>query len=193
MLASSLDLTRMLAEWRDGDEQALEELLPEVYGELRRLASSYLRREQSGFTLETHDLIHEAFLRLLDARQIDWQNRGHFFAVVARLMRRVLVEHARRRTTGKRGGDAEKVVLDEMPDLSLERSRELLALDQALDELAATLPEISQVVEQRYFGGMTHEEIAELLGQSKTTVRRRWRRAKAWLYLRLGEEHSLGS
>ncbi len=179
------EVTRLLAGWRDGDPEAFEQLLPEVYGELRRLASRHLRRERRGHTLETHDLIHEAFLRLTGTRQIDWRDRGHFFAVAARLMRRILVEHARRRAADKHGGGVERVTLDEPPDLSPERSGDLVALDDALRELSAAEPELGRIVELRFFGGLTHDELAELTGLSKTTVRRRWRLAKAWLFHRL--------
>ncbi len=187
------DVTRLLAGWRDGDAQSFELLLPQVYGELRRLASRHLRRERRGHTLETHDLIHEAFLRLTAAHQIDWRDRGHFFAVAARLMRRILVEHARRRAAGKHGGGFERVALDEPLDLSPERSRDLIAVDEALHELAEAEPELGRIVELRFFGGLTHDEMAELTGLSKTTVRRRWRLAKAWLYHRLAGEESNGA
>ncbi len=187
------ELTHLLEEWKGGDPQALERLLPQVYDELRRLASRHLRRERRGHTLETHDLIHEVFLRLDGARQIDWRDRAHFFAMAARLMRRILVEHARSRSTDKRGGGVETVVfgketLERTPDLSPERSAELLALDEALHDLAAAEPELVRIVELRFFGGLTHAELAEALGQSTTTVRRRWRLAKAWLYHRLVAE-----
>ncbi len=190
---SPADVTRLLAEWRNGDTRAFDLLMPQVYGELRRLASRHLRRERHGHTLETHDLIHEAFLRLTDARRVDWRDRSHFFAIAARLMRRVLVEHARRHAAGKHGGGVEKVALDEPPDLSPERSKDLVALDQALADLAAAEPELGRIVELRFFGGLTHDELAELTGQSKTTVRRRWRLAKAWLYHRLTVEEPDGT
>ncbi len=190
---SPADVTRLLAEWRNGDARAFDLLVPQVYGELRRLASRHLRRERRGHTLETHDLIHEAFLRLTDARRIDWRDRRHFFAIAARLMRRVLVEHARRRAADRHGGGVEKVALDEPPDLSPERSPDLVALDEALRDLAAAEPELGRIVELRFFGGLTHDELAELTGQSKTTVRRRWRLAKAWLYHRLAGEVSDGT
>ncbi len=191
--ADAADVTRLLAGWRDGDAEAFEQLLPQVYGELRRLASQYLRRERRGHTLETHDLIHEAFLRLTGTRQIDWRDRGHFFAVAARLMRRILVEHARRRAAYKHGSGVEKVALDEPPDLTPERSGDIVALDEALRELAEAEPELGRIVELRFFGGLTHDELAELTGLSKTTVRRRWRLAKAWLYHRLAGEESHGA
>ena len=189
---TATDVTEILARWRDGDAQALEELLPEVYGELRRLASRHLRGERSGHTLETHDLIHEAFLRLIELRRIDWRDREHFFAVAARMMRRILVDHARRRSREKRGGGIARVALEDAPMVSPEGAGEILAVDAALRELDAFDPELGRIVELRFFGGFKHEEVAALFGHSKTTARRRWRLAKAWLYRHLTVEEDDG-
>lgn len=182
------DVTQLLADWREGDEQALERLLPEIYLELRRLASRQLKSERRGNTLETHDLIHEAFLRLVKLRQVNWQNRTHFFAVAARMMRRILVDHARHHARGKRGGGFRTVAIEEALDCSPEPSADLVALDEALSDLAAVDPGLGRIVELRFFGGLKHEEIADLFGQSTTTVRRRWRLAKAWLYQQIAGE-----
>ena len=184
--ASPDGVTGLLADWRAGDEQALERLMPLVYGELRRLAGRYLGRERrEGLTLETHDLIHEAFLRLVDQRRVDWQNRAHFFAIAARMMRRILVDHARRHGALRRGGDVRPLVLDEALDLAAGRDAGLVALDDALTELAQVDEPLARIVDLRFFGGLDHDEIAALLGVSNPTVRRRWRLAKAWLYRRL--------
>jgi RNA polymerase sigma factor (TIGR02999 family) len=185
-------VTQLLADWRAGDERALEQLMPLVYGELRRLAGRYLNREREGHTLETHDLIHEAFLRLVDQRQVDWQSRSHFFGIAAQMMRRILVDHARRRGSHRRGGDVRQLVLDEVPDLAVSRDEDLVALDDALTELAKADESLARIVELRFFGGLDHEEIAVLLGVSNPTVRRRWRLAKAWLYRWLSGEAPAG-
>ena len=157
-----------------------------VYGELKRLAGQHLNHERPDHTLQTHDLIHEAFLRLIDQERVDWQNRSHFFALAAQLMRRILVDHARRRRTKKHGGEVRMVLLDEVPDLASERGLDLLAIDEALSELAEVDESLARLVELRFFGGLEHDEIAAVLGVSNPTVRRRWRVAKAWLYRRLG-------
>lgn len=170
----SPDLTHLLSEWRGGDDAALEELLPLVYGELRQRAARYLRGERAGHTLQTHDLVHEAFLRLLDQRHVDWRNRSHFFAIAARMMRRILVDHARSRGYSKRGGDVRKIVLDEAPEIVAERGAELVALDDALEGLSVVDEELSRIVELRYFGGLKNAEIAEILGVSEPTVVRRY-------------------
>ncbi|HEV8580452.1 MAG TPA: sigma-70 family RNA polymerase sigma factor [Thermoanaerobaculia bacterium] len=185
-------VTRLLLAWRGGDERALERLIPLIYGELRRLAGRYLSRERAGHTLETHDLIHEAFLRLIDQRQVDWRNRSHFFAIAAQMMRRILVDHARRRGYRKHGGDVRRLMLDDVPDLAIQRDMGLVALDEALSELAEVDGELAKVVELRFFGGLDHDEIAAALGVSHPTVRRRWRMAKAWLYRRLAGEVAHG-
>jgi RNA polymerase sigma factor (TIGR02999 family) len=186
-------VTRLLVDWQAGDDRALEELMPLVYGELRRLAGRYLNREREGHTLDTHDLIHEAFLRLIDQRQVDWQSRAHFFAIAAQSMRRILVDHARRRGARRHGGDVRQLLLDDVPDLAVHRDDNLVALDDALTDLAREDEALARIVELRFFGGLEHDEIAALLGVSNPTVRRRWRLAKAWLYRRLsGSEVPLG-
>jgi RNA polymerase sigma factor (TIGR02999 family) len=190
--AQSDGVTQLLSAWRAGDERALEQLMPLVYGELRRLAGRYLNREREGHTLETHDLIHEAFLRLVDQRQVDWQSRSHFFGIAAQMMRRILVDHARRRGSHRRGGDVRQLVLDEIPDLAVSRDEDLVALDDALTELARADESLARVVELRFFGGLDHDEIAMLLGVSNPTARRRWRLAKAWLYRWLSGEAPAG-
>ncbi|HYH45283.1 MAG TPA: ECF-type sigma factor [Thermoanaerobaculia bacterium] len=179
------DVTRLLADWRGGDDQALEQLLPLIYGELQRLAGRCLLRERAGQTLETQDLIHEAFLRLVGQRQVAWQNRSHFLAIAARMMRRILVDRARSRGYQKRGGHVQKLNLDEVPDLSAGRDAELVALDEALTELAEVDEELARIVDLRFFGGLGHDEVAAVLEVSNPTVRRRWRLARAWLYRRL--------
>jgi RNA polymerase sigma factor (TIGR02999 family) len=184
-------VTRLLAEWQGGDDRALEQLMPLVYGELRRLAGRYLNHEREGHTLETHDLIHEAFLRLVDQRQVDWQGRTHFFGIAAQMMRRILVDHARRRGAQRHGGDVRQLLLDEVNDLALHRDADLVALDEALTELAAVDEPLARIVDLRFFGGFEHDEIASLLGVSNPTVRRRWRLAKAWLYRRLSNGEAL--
>ncbi len=186
-------VTRLLADWQAGDERALEQLMPLVYGELRRLAGRYLDREREGHTLDTHDLIHEAFLRLIGQRQMDWQSRAHFFAIAAQSMRRILVDHARRRGARRHGGDVRQLLLSDVADLAAHRDDHLLALDDALTDLAREDEALARIVDLRFFGGLEHDEIAVLLGVSNPTVRRRWRLARAWLYRRLsGSEVPLG-
>ena len=180
-------VTGLLERWSKGDQEAFEGLLPVIYDELRALASAYMRREQPGHTFTTTDLLHEAYLRLADHREVRWQNRAQFFAVTARTMRRVLVEHARANLCAKRGGGARKLSFDEALTVSVEKAPELLALDDALERLAAIDPEAARVVELRYFAGLTREEIGRLLDVSPATVGRRWRSAKAWLYRTLTE------
>ena len=180
------NLTGLLVEWRDGDQAALDRLMPLVYDQLRRIAHRYVQRERDGHTLQTSALVNEAYLRLADQKVV-WQNRSHFFAVTARVMRHILIDHARRRRYAKHGGDARQVPIDEAAAMSLERAAELIALEEALDELAQLDQRKSQVVELRYFGGLSLEETAEALNISLMTVRRDWRAAKAWLYRRLKE------
>jgi RNA polymerase sigma factor (TIGR02999 family) len=160
----------------------MEELLPLVYAELRRLAAGYLRRERVGHTLQPTALVHEAYLRMVDQTQVRWQNRAHFFGVAAQMMRRILVDHARSQHAEKRGGDVQKLSLDENIDVSGTRAAELVALDEALERLAEIDPQKSRVVELRFFGGLSVEETAEVLGVSAPTVKRHWRLAKAWLF-----------
>ena len=180
------EVTRLLAQWRRGDDQALGELLPLVYSELRRLAGRHLRHEAPGQTLQSQDLIHEAFLRLIGQRHVDWQNRAHFFGIAAQMMRRILTDHARARDRDKRGGGLRPVVLADLPDLAARTNAEILAVNDALVELAKVDETLAKIVELRYFGGLEHDEIAAVLGVSNATVRRRFRVAKAWLYRRLG-------
>jgi RNA polymerase sigma-70 factor (ECF subfamily) len=180
-------VTQLLADWQAGDDRALEQLMPLVYGELRRLAGRYLNREREGHTFQTHDLIHEAFLRLIGQRQADWQNRSHFFAIAAQMMRRILVDHARSRGARRHGGDVRQLVLDDLADIAVHRDADLVALDEALTELAKVDESLARIVDLRFFGGLDHDEIASLLGVSNPTVRRRWRVAKAWLYRELSD------
>jgi len=179
---SSQEVTQMLIRWSDGDRAALDELTPIVYDELRRLARHYMSRERPGHTLQTTALVNEAYLRLVEGRSVRWQNRAHFFAVSAQVMRHILIDHARSYGREKRGGALRKFTLDEAAVMSEERAAELLALDDALSELALVDERKSRIVELRYFGGLNHEETAEVLKTSPATVRREWSAAKAWLY-----------
>jgi len=181
MTPSSKNITKLLLDWRNGDSEALDRLMPLVYEELRRMANHYMRNERRGHTLQTSALVNEAYLRLVDHENIDWQNRAHFFGVAAQAMRRILVDHARTRSYQKRGGAAQQVSLDEAATLSEERPGELIALDEALDELAKMDERKCRVVELRYFGGLSVEETAEALGVSIPTVVRDWNTAKVWL------------
>lgn len=174
-------ITALLSAWTQGEESALAELTPVVHGELRRLARSYLRRERDGHTLQTDALVNEAYVRLIDLRRIAWRDRTHFFALAARLMRRILVDYARSRHYQKRGGGLQRVPLDLAGDVSLERSDDLVALDDALAALARVDPRKAQVVELRHFGGLSVAEVAEVLAVSEQTVMRDWRLAKMWL------------
>ena len=178
---SAPDVTRLLLAWREGDEGALGRLVPLVYGELRRLAHARIRAEDPGRTLQTTALVHEAYLRLVDARRVPWKDRTHFFALCAQAMRRILVDAARTRGSLKRGGDSPRVPFQEWLAVSPGRDAELVALDDALTELAKVEPRKSQVVELRYFGGMSVEETAEVLKVSPQTVMRDWNMAKLWL------------
>jgi RNA polymerase sigma factor (TIGR02999 family) len=181
------EVTQLLIAWSGGDKEALDKLMPLVYGELRRLARNYMRGERAGHTLQTTALVNEAYLRLIQQKDVKWQNRAHFFAISAQLMRRILVSMARARHAHKRGDGASRVSLDEAMIVSEERASELVALDGALDDLAALDPRRSRVVELRYFGGLSVEETAEVLKVSPDTVMREWKRAKAWLYSKLNE------
>jgi RNA polymerase sigma-70 factor, ECF subfamily len=178
---SAPDVTRLLLAWREGDDAALERLIPLVYRELRTLAHARMRREHPGATLQTTALVHEAYLRLVEARQVSWQNRSHFFALCAQAMRRIVVDAARARHSRKRGGRAEHVPLEEALVASAERDGDVLALDEALTALATADPRKSRVVELRYFGGLSVEETAEVLRVSPQTVMRDWKMAKLWL------------
>lgn len=176
------DVTQLLLAWSSGNREALDQLLPLVYHELRKIAERYLKRERSGHTLQTTALVHEAYLKLIDQRQVQWQNRAHFFGIAAQAMRRILVDHARSRQTGKRGSGGVRITLDENLAVSDERAADLLALDDALNALAELDPQKSRIVELRYFGGLSIEETAEVLGIGTATVIRQWRLARAWLY-----------
>jgi len=184
------EVTQLLGEWSGGDNRALEKLFPLVQPELHRLAHHYMSRERAGHTLQTTAILNEAYLRLVDNTKPLWQNRNHFVAAAAQLMRRIMVDHARERHTIKRGGGALKVTLDEAAFVTEARSDELLALDEALEELAGLDPRKSQIVELRYFGGLTIEETAEFLNLSQRTVEREWTMAKAWLYRALRGDQS---
>jgi RNA polymerase sigma factor (TIGR02999 family) len=179
--SSPKQVTELLVAWGNGDPHALEELMPLVYRELRRLAHGRLGRERADHTLQTTALVHEAYLRLVDQQEANWQNRAQFFAVAAQMMRRILVDYARARQYGKRGGDAQNVELDEAMVVSRDRATAVVALDELLMSLAELDPRMSRVVELRFFGGMTVEETAEILRISPGTVKRDWTLAKAWL------------
>jgi RNA polymerase sigma-70 factor, ECF subfamily len=184
------EITEQLIAWSKGDEAALEKLIPAVYQELRRMAGHYLRGEDSGHSLQPTALVHEAYLRLIDQTKVEWQNRAHFFGVAAQMMRRILIDHAKAKHRVKRGGAAVKVVLDENANFTQERAAELLALDDALQALATMDERKSHIVELRYFGGLTVEETAQVLGISDKTVMRDWNLAKAWLYRELTSNES---
>jgi len=175
------DVTQLLVELRKGDREALDKLLPLVYDELRRLADRYLRRERPDHTLQATALVHEAYLRLV-SQNIPWQNRAHFFGVAAQMMRRILVDHARGHHAAKRGSGGVKLSLEDALELSYERAADIVALDDALNALAALDPQKSKIVELRFFGGLSIEETAEVLGIGSATVIRQWKLAKAWLY-----------
>ncbi len=181
-IPSRKDVTDLLIDWSKGDQEALNKLMPLVYDELHRLASRYLRHERPGHTLQTTALVHEAYLKLVDERNANWQNRVHFFAAAAQVMRHVLVDYARSRRASKRGGDYCRLSLDEARISSEEKDADLLALNDALNSLAAIDPQQSRIVELRVFGGLTVEETAEALGISPRTVKREWSMAKAWLH-----------
>ena len=174
-------ITQLLVAWGEGDSHALQELMPLVYRELRRTAHGRLGRERPGHTLQTTALVHEAYLRLVDQREASWKNRAQFFAVAAQMMRRILVDYARARQYGKRGGSAQRVELDEAIVASKDRAAEVVALDEVLLSLAELDPRKSRVVELRVFGGLSVEETAEILEVSPGTVKRDWTLAKAWL------------
>ena len=186
MSTSAQSVTQLLVEWSHGDQNALERLTPLVYGELRRLARRHLSRERSDHTLQSTALVHEAYLRLVDQRSVQWQNRAHFFGVAAQLIRRILIDHARARQAGKRGAGACLLSLDEALDSPAEgRSLDIVALDDALEQLAKIDPRQSRIVELRFFAGLTVQETAEVLNISTPTVNREWNAAKAWLFREL--------
>ena len=180
-MTPSPQVTQLLVAWGNGDETARDELMPLVYQELHRLAHQYMKRESPGNTLQTSALVNEAFVKLVDQRDVQWQNRAHFFGIAAQLMRRILVDHARSRQYLKRGGGALRVSLEEVAIVSRERAADVVALDDALTSLAAVDARKSQVVELRFFGGLSIEETAVVLAVSPGTVMRDWTLAKAWL------------
>ena len=184
------EITQLLAEWSDGNQSALDELYPLVYDELHRLARRYMSRERKGHTLQTTALINEAYVRIVDQKNVHWANRSHFFAISAQIMRRILIDHARRHGYAKRGGGAQQVSLDEAAAVTSGIGSELLRLDEALKMLAEMDPRRSQVVELRYFGGLNNEEIAGVLHVSENTVTRDWNMARAWLHQQLSESAS---
>jgi RNA polymerase sigma factor (TIGR02999 family) len=191
MQTSTGEVTRLLQDWTNGNREALDKLLPLVYDELRRLAHSYLTRERPDHTLQTTALVHEAYLKLMDQHSVNWQNRAQFFAISAQAMRRILLDNARRHTAIKRGSGGPKVSLDEVATISHDAANEsLIALDEALERLAAIDPDQSKIVELRYFGGLTIEETAEALRTSPSTVQREWTIARAWLYNELSNPTS---
>ncbi len=182
MPALPQEITQLLMNWSQGDKSALDHLVPLVYPELRRLAKRHMGRENSAHTLQTSALINEAYLKLVDQQNVKWQNRAHFFAVAAQVMRHILVDHARTRNYAKRGGGAPKLPLDEAAALTEQRAGQLIALDDALRDLAALDERKSQIIELRFFGGLSLEETAEVMKISQSTVQREWRAAKAWLH-----------
>ena len=188
MASSSNEITQLLAAWGNGDQNALDQLMPLVYSELHRLAHRHIKRERPGHTLQTSGLLNEAFLRLVEQRDVTWKSRAHFFAIAAKLMRCILVDHARSHAYAKRGGGAAKVTLDEALIVSQERAGEVVALDDALTRLEQMDAQQSNIVELRFFAGLTIEETAEVLNLSPSTIKREWVTAKAWLFRELSHE-----
>ena len=176
------EITRLLVEWGEGNQAALDSLLPAVHSELEKLAHSYMRRENSAHTLQTTALVNEAYLRLIDQKRVQWQSRAHFFGIAAQMMRRILIDHARKAEYAKRGGRALKISLDDVAEISDEKASELIALDEAMRELAKVDARRARVVELRYFGGLSNDEIAAVLEISVNTVMRDWNLARAWLH-----------
>jgi RNA polymerase sigma factor (TIGR02999 family) len=191
LTVSATGISELLVDFSEGDQRALDELIPLVYEELHRLASRYLHRERPNHTLQTTALVHEAYLRLVHEKTGNWQNRVQFFAVAAQLMRHILVDYARSHNAAKRGGDYAQVSFDETMVVSKEKSAQFIALDDALNSLAAIDPVQTHVVELRVFGGLTVEETAEALGISPRTVKREWSMAKAWLHRQLTKDQFL--
>lgn len=182
-------ITQLLIDWRNGDKVALDHLIPLVYDELRRMAKHYLAKQRRNHTLQTSALINEAYLRLVNQETINWQNRAHFFAVAAQIMRHILIDYARSYRCEKRGGGAYKLALEDALVFTEERAAELVALDDALKMLAALDLRANQIIEMRFFGGLSIEETAEVLNVSPTTVQREWRAAKAWLQRFISGNH----
>jgi len=185
--SSNADTTELLRAWADGDSEALRELTPRVYRELRKMAAHLLNNERPGYTLQSSDLVHEVYLRLVNAREVDWQHRAHFFAVSATLMRRILLDRARRRVAAKRGGKAQPLDLDDTIDIAQVQAREVVALDEALNTLAEVDPRKARIVELRFFGGLSVKETAEVIKVSSDTVMRDWKLARAWLLTELSQ------
>ena len=183
--AGAAHITRLLHEWRNGSQEAFDRLVPLVYSELRALASRQLTREWRHDRLQITAIVSEAYLKLFHQREVDWQNRGHFFAIAAQLMRRILIDHARAQQAAKRPAAEMKVTLDDRIGQAESTDCDLLLLNQALSELAAFDPRQGQIVELRYFGGLAEHEVAEVLAISRSTVTREWQTAKAWLYRRM--------
>jgi RNA polymerase sigma-70 factor, ECF subfamily len=190
-MSENQEVTQLLSALTRGDEGAASKLIPVVYDELRRLAGSYMRRERVDHTLQATALVHEAYLKLVEQRSVNWQSRAHFFGVAAQLMRRILIDHARGHSRQKRGGEQKKVSLDEAFVFSEKQADELLAVDDSLNRLAEFDPRQARVVELRFFGGLSVEEAAEVLAVSPKTVKRDWSVAKAWLYADLKERHGI--
>src|ERR1051326_3634632 len=180
------ETTQLLRAWAEGDRKALERLTPRVYRTLRRIAGSHMQGEHQGQTLQATALVHEAYLELIDIKNVRWEHRAHFFAISAQIMRRILLDRARQRLAAKRGGGAKRGNLDELPDLGGSRARELIQLDEALDSLAELEARKARVVELRFFGGLSVEETAEVLAVSPETVMRDWKFARSWLQAQLG-------
>ena len=179
------ETTQLLRAWADGDRGALEQLTPRVYRTLRRIAGYQMQQERVGDSMQATALVHEAYIELIDVTNVNWQHRAHFFTVSAQIMRHILLDRARRRVAAKRGGAAERLNLDEVPDLSGDRARELIALEDALNALTEKDPRKARVVELRFFGGLSVEETAEVLGVSPETVMRDWKFARSWLQAQL--------
>ena len=191
LMSESQEVTMLLSALTKGEDGAASKLMPVVYAELRRLAGSYMRRERSDHTLQATALVHEAYLKLIEQRAVNWQSRAHFFGVAAQLMRRILIDYARGHTRDKRGGEQKKVSLDEVLLFSEQQSDKLLAVDDSLNLLAKMDPRQARVVELRFFAGLSVEEAAEALGVSPKTVKRDWSVAKAWLYADLKERYGM--
>jgi RNA polymerase sigma factor (TIGR02999 family) len=187
-MASARSVTALLIDWSRGDATALDQLLPLVYGELRRIAARQLKGERVNHTLQPTALVHEVYLRLVDQRQVDWQDRAHFLGVAAQTMRRVLVDHARRHGAGKRGDGVQCVSLDDAKEIAASQEMPLLALDHALGRLEMVDPDLARIVELRAFGGLTIDEAAHVLEVSPSTAKREWRTAKAWLNREIGAD-----
>ncbi|HKX83969.1 MAG TPA: sigma-70 family RNA polymerase sigma factor [Pyrinomonadaceae bacterium] len=178
-------ITKLLLAWREGEPAALDRLMPIVYDELKRLASAYMRRQKPGHSLQTVDLVNEAYMRLIDSSRVNWQDRNHFYAIASQIMRRLLVDSARKRNSQKRGGGRAQITLDDNLEVAGGAGTDIVALDEAMKRLAALNPRQSRIIELRYFGGLTEEETAEVLGLSSRTIRRDWTVARAWLFREL--------